>query len=120
MPKISMTCIPAISTAVSADEPTNPRKGTSRGRKLKGKLGGKLEQGQQGRFYAMGSQNAESNALVEGMMLCFSTWPHVLFDPGATHSFISTSFASMLDIEFVPLHCSLYVETPVGGKMETK
>ncbi|RVW18329.1 hypothetical protein CK203_113628 [Vitis vinifera] len=26
---------------------------------------GKLEQGQQGRFYAMGSQNAESNALVE-------------------------------------------------------
>ncbi|RVW18334.1 Retrovirus-related Pol polyprotein from transposon 17.6 [Vitis vinifera] len=66
VPKISMTCIPAISTAVSADEPTNPRKGTSRGRKLKGKLGGKLEQGQQGRFYAMGSQNAESNALVEG------------------------------------------------------
>ncbi|RVW65012.1 Retrovirus-related Pol polyprotein from transposon 17.6 [Vitis vinifera] len=30
-----------------------------------GKLGGKLEQGQQGRFFAMGSQNAESNALVE-------------------------------------------------------
>ena len=51
----------------------------------------------------MGSQNAESNALVEGMILCFSTWPHVLFDPGATHSFISTSFASMLDIEYVPL-----------------
>ena len=68
----------------------------------------------------MGSQNAESNALVEGMILCFSTWAHVLFDPGATHSFISASFASMLDIEFVPLHCSLYVETPVGGKMETK
>ncbi|KAJ9680381.1 hypothetical protein PVL29_019645 [Vitis rotundifolia] len=38
-----------------------------------GKLGGKLEQGQQGRFYAMGSQNTESNALVEGMILCFST-----------------------------------------------
>ena len=45
----------------------------------------------------MRSQNAESNALVEGMILCFSTWAHVLFDPGATHSFISTSFASMLD-----------------------
>ena len=85
-----------------------------------GKLGGKLEQGQQGRFYAMGSQNAESNALVEGMILCFSTWAHVLFDPEATHSFISTSFAFMLDIEFVPLHCSLYVETPMGGKVETK
>ena len=85
-----------------------------------GKPGGKPEQAQQGRFYAIGSQNAESNALVEGMLLCFSTWAHVLFDPGATHSFISTSFASMLDIEFVPLHCSLCVETPMGGKVETK
>ncbi|RVW12300.1 Transposon Ty3-G Gag-Pol polyprotein [Vitis vinifera] len=85
-----------------------------------GKPGGKPEQAQQGRFYAIGSQNAESNALVEGMLLCFSTWAHVLFDPGATHSFISASFASMLDIEFVPLHCSLCVETPMGGKVETK
>ena len=34
MPKISTTCIPAISTAVSIDEPTNPRKATSRERKL--------------------------------------------------------------------------------------
>ncbi|RVW22844.1 Transposon Ty3-I Gag-Pol polyprotein [Vitis vinifera] len=31
-----------------------------------GKPGGKPEQAQQGRFYAIGSQNAESNALVEG------------------------------------------------------
>ncbi|KAL6329359.1 hypothetical protein AAG906_017667 [Vitis piasezkii] len=85
-----------------------------------GKPGGRPEQAQQGRFYAIGSQNEESNALVEGMILCFSTWAHVLFDPGATHSFISASFASMLDIEFVPLHCSLCVETPMGGKVETK
>ena len=53
----------------------------------------------------MGSQNAESNALVEGMILCFSTWAHVLF-------------ASMVDIEFVPPHCSLCNETPMG--VETK
>ncbi|RVW11940.1 hypothetical protein CK203_111175 [Vitis vinifera] len=54
-----------------------------------GKPGQKPEQGQQGRFYALGSQKAESNALVE-------------------------------DIEFVPLHYSLCVETPVGGKLETE
>ena len=83
-----------------------------------GKLGQKPEQGQQGRFYALGSQNAESNALVEGMILCFSTWANVLFDPGATYSFISASFASMVDIEFVPPHCSLCNETPMG--VETK
>ena len=54
------------------------------------------------------------------MILCFSIWAHVLFDPGATHFFISASFASILDIEFVPHHCSLCVETPMGGKVETK
>ena len=53
----------------------------------------------------MGSQNVESNALVEGMILCFSIWANVLF-------------ASMVDIEFVPLHCSLCNETPMG--VETK
>ena len=59
---------------------------------------GKPEQEQQGRFYTIGSQNEESNALVEGIILCFSTWAHVLFDPRATHSFISASLASMLDM----------------------
>ena len=62
----------------------------------------------------------QSNALVEGMILCFSTWTHVLFDYEASHSFIFASFASMLNLEFVPLHSSLYVETLVGGKMEAK
>ena len=69
------------------------------------------EQGQQERFYALGSQNVESNALVEDMILCFNTWAHVLFDPRATHSFTSASFASLLDIEFVRLHCSLCVDS---------
>ena len=43
-----------------------------------------------------------------------------MFDSKASHSFISTSFASMLNLEFAPLHYSLYVETPMGGKMEAK
>ncbi|RVW58030.1 hypothetical protein CK203_114203 [Vitis vinifera] len=34
MPKISTTCLPAISTIISADELMNPRKATSKGRKL--------------------------------------------------------------------------------------
>ena len=76
-----------------------------------GKPGWTPEQGQQERFYALGSQNVESNALVEDMILCFSTWAHVLFYPRATHSFTSASFASLLDIEFVPLHCSLCVDS---------
>ena len=54
------------------------------------------------------------------MILCFSTWAHVLFDSDASHSFISASFTSMLNLEFVPLHSSLYVETTKGGKMKAK
>ncbi|KAJ9689170.1 hypothetical protein PVL29_014698 [Vitis rotundifolia] len=77
-----------------------------------GKSRGKLKQGPQGNFYALASQNAISNALMESMILCFSTWAHVLFDPRATHSFFF--------FFFVPLHYSLYVETPMGGKVETK
>ena len=68
----------------------------------------------------MASHNTESNDFVEGIILCFSTWAHVLFDSGASHSFIPATFASMLNLEFVPLQCSLYVETPIGGKMESK
>ena len=61
-----------------------------------------------------------SSHIHEGMILYFSTWVHVLFDYEASHFFIFASFASMLNLEFVPLHCSLYVETPMGGKMEAK
>ena len=60
------------------------------------------------------------NALVEGMILCFSPWAHVLFDPGASNSFISASFASLLNLELLSLHCSSSIETPMGGKEETK
>ena len=43
-----------------------------------------------------------------------------MFDSGASRSFISTSFASMLDLEVVPLLFPLYVETPMCGKLEDK
>ena len=54
------------------------------------------------------------------MVLCYSTWAHVLFDSGASRSFMSTSFASILDLEIALLSCPLFVETPMGGMMEAK
>ena len=68
----------------------------------------------------MTARNPEPNVLVEGMVLCYSTWVHVLFDSGASRSFMSTSFASILDLEIVLLSCPLVVETPMGGMMESK
>ena len=68
----------------------------------------------------MTARDPEPNVLVEGMDLCYSTWAHVLFDSGASRSFMSTSFASILDLEIAPLSCPLFVETPMGGMMEAK
>ena len=44
----------------------------------------------------------------------------MLFDSGASRSFMSTSFASILDLEIAPLSCHLFVETPMGGVMKAK
>ena len=68
----------------------------------------------------MAARDSEPSVLVEGMVLCYSTWAHVLFDSGASRSFMSTSFASILDLEIAPLSCPLFVETPMGGVMEAK
>ena len=56
----------------------------------------------------MTSRDPEPNVLVEGMVLCYSTWAHVLFDLGASRSFMSTSFASIMDLEIAPLSCLFF------------
>ena len=93
-----------------------PRGGDSR----KGKTASTSGQGSQSRIFAVTARDPEPNVLVEGMVLCYSTWAHVLFDSGASRSFMSTYFASILDLEIVPLSCPLFVETPMGGTMEAK
>ena len=52
MPKISTTYIPAISTTVSADEPTNPRKATFKGNETldRGSLEGSQSKSNKGDF----------------------------------------------------------------------
>ena len=93
-----------------------PRGGDSR----KGKIESTSGLGSQSRVFAVIARDLEPNFIVEGMVLCYSTWVHVLFDSGASHSFMSTSFASILDLEITPLSCPLFIETPMSGKMEAK
>ena len=51
----------------------------------------------QGRMNAITPQEARaSNAVVEGTVCVSKNIAQVLFDPGATHSFISSSFAAMI------------------------
>ena len=55
---------------------------------------------------------------VDGMLLVSSSWAHILFDAGASHSFISMLFVSMLRLEYEPLESTLSVGVPLGRDCE--
>ena len=72
----------------------------------------------QGRTFALIHREAmASNAVVEGMISISGHITHALFDPGATHSFISSAFAYKLNQVSEPLRFQLVVSTPIGVKI---
>ena len=74
----------------------------------------------QGRVYALTQQDANtSNAVVTGIILVSTTYTYALFDPSATHSFISSNFAKKHNFKFEPMESELCVDTPVGGVIVT-
>jgi hypothetical protein len=77
---------------------------------------GNQEPRNQGRVYALTQQDANaSNAVITGIIQVSSAYAYVLFDPGATHSFVSVVFAKKHNLESLPLEIELCVDTPVGG-----
>ncbi|CAL9025414.1 unnamed protein product [Prunus brigantina] len=56
--------------------------------------------------------------MVEGTFLVFNSWARILFDPGATNSFISMSFASILGLEYEFMKSSLMIGSPLGKCVE--
>ncbi|XP_038982120.1 uncharacterized protein LOC120110623 [Phoenix dactylifera] len=72
----------------------------------------------QGRVYALTQQDAQaSNTVVTGTLLVSSTYAYVLFDSGATHSFISSSYVHKCDLHYSSLERKLCISTPAGGTM---
>ncbi|KAJ9699024.1 hypothetical protein PVL29_007877 [Vitis rotundifolia] len=68
-----------------------------------------------GRVFALTPTEPEDDALlVEGMLLVYSTWVRVLFDTGATHSFISASCANALGLKIERVENLLLIESPMG------
>ncbi|XP_050233246.1 uncharacterized protein LOC126681739 [Mercurialis annua] len=59
-----------------------------------------------------------SNVVVQGIFPIASQDALVLYDPGATHSFVSPSFASKLGVQPAYLKNPLSVATPVGESVE--
>ncbi|XP_058216036.1 uncharacterized protein LOC131327058 [Rhododendron vialii] len=59
---------------------------------------------------------APETSVVSGTFLLFNSFARVLFDSGASHFFIATSFMCALELDTENLDSLLFVETPLGGK----
>ena len=67
----------------------------------------------------MTTQDAQaSNQVVTGTIHICGHSAHVLFDPGATHSFVSQQFAPCLGVSATPLVEPMLVGTPVGNALQ--
>ena len=58
-----------------------------------------------------------SNAVMEGIIILYNSWARFLFDPGTTHSFISTAYALNLELSFENLEQTLNVDLPMGEQL---
>ena len=73
-----------------------------------------------GRAFALTQPEEDaSNAVVEGIILLYNSWARILFDPGATHSFIRTAYAMNLGLGFEKLEHALTVDLPTGEQLGT-
>ncbi|GFY91341.1 hypothetical protein Acr_07g0015370 [Actinidia rufa] len=55
-------------------------------------------------------------SIMRGTFLLFNSFAGVLFDSGASHSFIAASFVLALGLETEELNPPLFVDTPIGGR----
>ena len=53
--------------------------------------------------------------MIRGIVPLFISWASILFDTGASHSFMSSAFASSLGLKFACLDVELHVNTPIKG-----
>ncbi|XP_043699911.1 uncharacterized protein LOC122650574 [Telopea speciosissima] len=71
--------------------------------------------------FAMTKKDAEASPSVVAGMLKISGIPaYVLFDSGSTHSFVSSTFATKLNVVSKVLNYRLCVSIPSGGMIETE
>ncbi|KAL2246064.1 UNVERIFIED_CONTAM: hypothetical protein Sindi_2874600 [Sesamum indicum] len=79
--------------------------------------GAQVTQGQtQARIYNITREEAPtSNDVISGTIFLSDIMAYVLIDPGSTHSYISSEFASNIPGENSPLGCNLMLYLPMGG-----
>ena len=73
--------------------------------------------GAQGCVYAVTPQTeAVDQSVIQGTFLLFRLWARVLFDSGASHSFIAASYVRVLGLEVETIDEPLHVISPLGTK----
>ena len=71
--------------------------------------------GVQGRVYAVTPQvESTDQPVIQGTFLLSRLWARVLFDSGASHSFVAASVVIELGLEVETLEEPLYVSSPLG------
>ena len=74
--------------------------------------------GTQGHVYAITPQTEPTDqSVIQGMFLLSRLWARILFDSGATHSFIIASCVRELGLEVEILEKQLYESSPLGTRV---
>ena len=69
----------------------------------------------QGRVYVVTPQTEPTDqSVIQGMLLLSRLWERILFDSGASYSFIVASCVKELSLEVETLEKSLHVSSPLG------
>ena len=81
--------------------------------------GGKRPQASGWVFSLEGEEAEDPTVTVSGTLLIKHLYAHVLFDSGATHSFVNPAFAKELASKPSEMNVQLYVTTPLGSTYYT-
>ena len=74
--------------------------------------------GSQGRVYAITPQTERvDQSVIQGMFLLSRLWAKILFDYGASHSFVAVSSVDVLGLEVETLDEPLHVNSPLGTRV---
>ena len=74
--------------------------------------------GTQGRVYPITLQiEPVDQSVIQGMFLLSRLWAKILFDYGASHSFVAASSVNVLGLEVETLDEPLHVSSPLGTRV---
>ncbi|GKV13905.1 hypothetical protein SLEP1_g24864 [Rubroshorea leprosula] len=109
---------PLLDPKTQGIQPTSPQGSTSQGAQ-KQSTGVRIR-AQQARAQVMTHKEAAATDVITGTLPVNSDYAHVLFDSGASHSFIAQSYVLKRALPVDISDCELHVDTPLGGVMTTR